>query len=68
VNDIAIVRMSRTTPMTQFSSRGYLYAPKKNVLPVCKKIRTTITVEPQRCMPRTNSPRKTSFVRYRVDS
>jgi hypothetical protein len=35
---------------------------------MCRKIRITITVEPQRCMPRTNSPRKTSLVRWRTDS
>ena len=32
MNDMTSVRISSTTPITQFSSRGYLYAPKKNVL------------------------------------
>ncbi len=54
--------------MTQFSSRGYLYAPKKNVRAMCRKMRITITVAPHLCMPRTNSPRKTSFVMNRIDS
>ena len=35
---------------------------------MCRKTRITMTLEPQRCMPRTNSPRKTSLVRWRVDS
>ena len=54
--------------MTQFSSRGYLYAPKKNVLPMWRKIRMIITLEPHLCMPRTNSPRKTSLVMREADS
>ena len=65
---ISSVSTISTTPITQFSSRGYLYAPKKNILPMCRKIRMIITVEPQRCMPRTNSPRKTSFVMCAADS
>jgi hypothetical protein len=35
---------------------------------MCRKIRTTIAVEPHLCIPRTNSPRKASFVMNRVDS
>ena len=54
--------------MIQFSSRGYLYAPNTNVLPMCRKIRMIITVAPQRCMPRTSSPRKTSLVMWAADS
>ena len=68
MKDIAIVRISSTTPMTQFSSRGYLYAPKKNVLAMCRKMRMTITVEPHLCMPCTNWPRKTSLLMWRIDS
>ena len=62
MNDIVIVMISSTTPITQFSSRGYLYAPKKNVRPMCRKTRITITVDPHLCMPRTNWPRNASFV------
>jgi hypothetical protein len=65
---MANVRISSTTPMTQFSSRGYLYAPKKKVRAMWSITRMTITLEPHLCMPRTNSPRKTSFVMNRVDS
>ncbi len=65
---IARVSTSSTTPITQLSSRGYLYAPKKNVRPMCRKIRTIITVAPQRCMPRTSSPRNTSLVIREIDS
>ena len=65
---ISSVSTSRITPMIQLSSRGYLYAPKKNVLPRCRKTSTSITVEPQRCMPRTSSPRKSSFVIRCADS
>src|SRR5919199_5450894 len=67
VNDIAIVRISRTTPMIQFSSRGYLYAPKKKVLPMCRNTRITITDEPHLCMPCTNWPRKTSLLMCWID-
>ena len=35
---------------------------------MCRKTRITITVEPHLCMPRTNSPRKTSLVMWRADS
>ena len=54
--------------MIQLSSRGYLYAPNTNVLPMCRNSRTIITVAPQRCMPRTSSPRKTSLVRWAAES
>ena len=33
-----------------------------------RKIRMIITVAPHLCMPRTNSPRKTSLVRWVTDS
>src|SRR3954453_9533700 len=65
VSAMTKVRMTSTTPMTQLSSRGYLYAPKKKVRAMCRKIRITITDEPHLCMPRTNSPRKTSLVMWR---
>ncbi len=68
MNDITIVRISSTTPITQLSSRGYLYAPKKNVLPMCRNTSTTITLEPHLCIPRTNCPRNTSLVTWRIDS
>jgi hypothetical protein len=45
-----------------------LYAPKKKVRPMCRKTRMIITDEPQRCMPRTNSPRNTSLVMCDADS
>ena len=43
--------------MIQFSSRGYLYAPKRNTRPMCMNIRMMNTEAPQRCMPRTSQPR-----------
>src|SRR4051812_50130947 len=63
---MSIVSSSRTKPISQFSSRGYLYAPKKNVRPMCRKTSTTMTVEPHLCMPRTNAPSQTSLVMWRA--
>src|SRR6059058_3447763 len=44
------------TPMIQFSSRGYLYAPNRKTRPMCRNMRMMKTLAPQRCMPRTSQP------------
>ena len=57
---IPVARMR--TPVTQVNSRGYLYAPKRNTRPMCRKSRMMKTLAPQRCIPRTSQPSVTSFV------
>jgi hypothetical protein len=61
-----IARMS--TPMIQFSSRGYLYAPKRNTRPMCRNMRMMKSEAPQRCMPRTIQPSVTSLVMCWIDA
>ena len=59
---------SSSTPMIQFSSRGYLYAPNRKTRAMWKNIRMMNTLAPQRCMPRTSQPSVRSFVMCWIDS
>ena len=49
-------------PVTQVSSRGYLYEPKKNTRARWRKTTTIIALAPHLCMPRTSQPQVTSSV------
>ncbi len=62
-----IVRISSSAPVTHVSSRGYLYAPKKNTRPMCRKTTTIIALAPHLCMPRTSQPHVTSLVIASID-
>ncbi len=57
-----MVITSSRAPVTQVSSRGYLYEPKKNTRPRCRKTTTIIALAPHLCMPRTSQPQVTSCV------
>ena len=64
---MSIPRARIRTPVIQFSSRGYLYAPKRKTLPMCRKRRMMKTLAPQRCIPRTSQPSVRSFVIISID-
>src|SRR5512141_2219634 len=51
-------RRRSARPTSQFSSRGFLYAPKTNVRAMWRTTRTTIAEAPQWCSPRTSPPAK----------
>jgi hypothetical protein len=57
-----------STPTIQFSSRGYLYAPKRKTRPMWRKSRMMKTLAPHLCIPRTSQPSVTSWVMWRIDS
>ena len=57
-----------STPTIQFSSRGYLYAPKRNTRPMWRNMRMMKTLAPHLCMPRTSQPSVTSCVMFWIDS
>ena len=57
-----MVRMSSSAPVSQVSSRGYLYEPKKKTRPMWRKTTTIIALAPHLCMPRTSQPQVTSWV------
>ena len=46
VNPIRMVKRSRSTPVSQFISRGYLYAPKRKVCTACTPTMSTIAEAP----------------------
>jgi hypothetical protein len=55
------------TPMIQFSSRGYLYAPNRKTRAMWKNIRMMKTLAPHLCIPRTSQPSVRSFVMCWID-
>ena len=65
-SNMPVARMS--TPMIQFSSLGYLYAPNRKTRAMWKNMRMMKTLAPQRCMPRTSQPSVRSFVMCWIDS
>jgi hypothetical protein len=54
--------------MIQFSSRGYLYAPKRKTRAMWKNIRMMNTLAPHLCMPRTSQPSVRSLVMNWIDA
>ncbi len=46
VNPMRMVKRRRSTPVIQFISRGYLYAPKRNVCTMCTPTMSTMADAP----------------------
>src|SRR6202023_1440156 len=58
------VQRNKKQPLTHVSSRGYLYAPNKNVCTRCKLMMATMKMEPQLWTARKNAPRNCWLLRY----
>src|SRR4051812_34121971 len=64
VNPIASVNSSRTTPLIQFISRGYLYAAWRYTCAMCMTAMRIMADAPKKCIPRSTLPSGACSVMY----